>query len=298
MVRVEQIDGRVAAINFNDFLTCWLIRDEKNILIEAGSPEGAHDLLGCLQELIVTPQRLDFLALTHIHIDHAGATGRLARANPDLKIFVHRAGVKHLLDPSTLMENVRKAYGGSAVAEILGVPSADMIVPVGSGDRIDLGQTALEVYETPGHARHHVVYFDGTSEAVFSGDSLGSLYRDHPNFVLAPPPDYDREIAKNSIDLIKGLHPKRINFAHCGSHTLEGDGFFEALKKKHDLWTESLLAFARERPGADYDWIFEQFLTRVPEVGDYPDQLYSYYLSVKGILLHLQKSGKIERHDL
>ena len=102
------------------------------------------------------------------------------------------------------------------------------------------------------------------------------MYRDHPNFVLAPPPDYDREIAKKSIDLIKGLHPKRINFARCGSHTLEGGGFFEELKQKHDLWNECILEFARARPDADYDWIFEQFLTRVPEVGDYPDQRYSF----------------------
>lgn len=295
MVRVEEIDGRVTAIILSDFVTCWLVRDTRTILIDTGRPADVGDLIAGLRALALKPEDLDFLALTHIHMDHAGGTGHLARANPNLKVFVHRIGVRHVLDPSILMANIRKAYGGddSVIGEIFGVPAEDMIVPVGTGDRIDLGGTSLEVYETPGHARHHVVYFDRASDAVFSGDALGSFYPGHPSFVLAPPPDYDREVAKKTIDFIKSLNPHRINFTHCGPRVLEDKAFYEKLKEKHDLWNERILEIARERQDADYEWIFEQFLRRVPEVADYPDQFFSFRLSVKGILTYLKRSGKI-----
>lgn len=299
MVKVEEVDARTAAIICNDFIAAWLIRDERNILIEAGYPEGAQDIFEGLRLLSLAPGDLDFLALTHIHLDHAGATGHIARANPRLKIFVHAIGVKHLIDPSVLMANVRRAYGADYTGreEMVAVPAADRVAAVGTGDRIDLGATTLDVYETPGHARHHVVYVDRESRSVFSGDALGSFYPEHPSFVLAPPPDYDREAAKRSIDLVRDLKPLRINFAHCGPRLLDGASFFEDLKARHDLWTARVLEIVRERPQAAYEEVFARFLERVPDVAAYPDQFFSFRLSVKGILGYLQKTGAIERHD-
>jgi glyoxylase-like metal-dependent hydrolase (beta-lactamase superfamily II) len=298
MVRVKEVDARTAAIICNDFIAAWLIRDAKNILIEAGYPDGAHDIFDGLRQLSLDPGDLDFLALTHIHMDHAGATGHIARANPRLKIFVHSLGVKHLLDPSVLVANVRRAYGADYTAreEMISVPAAEMVAAVGAGDTIDLGETSLEVYETPGHARHHVVYFDRQSRSVFSGDALGSFYPAHPSFVLAPPPDYDPETAKRSIDLVRDLGPVRINFAHCGPRLLEGPAFYDDLKALHDLWVERVLGIVRARPQAGFEEVFARFLERVPDVADYPDQFFSFRLSVKGIITYLKKTGEIE-HD-
>jgi glyoxylase-like metal-dependent hydrolase (beta-lactamase superfamily II) len=297
MVRVEEVDPRTSVLIFNDIRTVWVVRDRHNTLIETAHPAEFPELLAGLQKLSLRPEDIDFLALTHIHIDHAGGTGHLAEANPSLRIFVHEAGLLHLLDPSRLMDGVRAAYGDNfaVVGQMRAVPSPEMIVPVGNGDRIELGEVALEVYETPGHARHHVVFFDRANSCVYSGDALGSFYPDHPNFVLAPPPDYDPEAAKRSIDLVARLQPKNIHFTHCGPRELDGtDDFYEKLKAKHDLWNERLLEIAQAHPGLDHTGVFEMFLERVPEVRNYPDQFFSFNLSVKGILTHLRKSGKLK----
>jgi len=297
MVRIEEVDTRTSVLIFNDIRTVWVVRDRHNTLIETAHPAEFPELLAGLRALSLRPEDIDFLALTHIHIDHAGGTGHLAEANPFLRIFVHETGLRHLLRPSRLMDGVRAAYGDdfAVVGQMRAVPSAAMIVPVGNGDRIELGETILEVYETPGHARQHVVFFDRGRSCVYSGDALGSYYPNHPNFVLAPPPDYDPQEAKRSIDLVRRLQPRNIRFTHCGPRELDGTGaFYENLKAKHDLWNERLLEIAREHPELDHRGFFEMFLERVPEVRDYPDQFFSFNLSVKGILTQLRKSGKLK----
>jgi glyoxylase-like metal-dependent hydrolase (beta-lactamase superfamily II) len=293
MVSVEKVDSRIQGIIINDIRTCWIIRDKKTILIESGIPAETGKLISGLKQVSLTPKDIDFLALTHVHIDHAGGAGNLANENPDLKIFVHEKGVKHLIDPSKLNASVRKAYGDkySVVGEIRAVSSEDMIVPISSGDELDLGETRLRVYYTPGHAKHHVVYYDAKSESVFSGDALGSKYKNLPNFVLSPPSDYDKELAKESIDLIKSLRPKRINFTHCGSYKLNGsEDFYEKLKEKHDLWNRSIAEIIEENPNLDESEIFQKFLGKIPELKSFPSQFFSFNLSVKGILIYLKKS--------
>jgi len=273
-----------------------LIRDKRNILIESGFPADAHNLFSELEKMSLTPKDIDFLALTHIHIDHAGGAGYLAKENPDLKIFVHEDGVKHLINPDKLVGIVKSVYGGKffTIGQMLKIPEKEMIVSVSTGDKIDLGDTQLEVYYTPGHAKHHVIYFDRTSDSVFSGDALGSKYNTFPNFVLSPPSDYNKELAKQSIDLIKCLNPKRINFTHCGSYEIDAhDEFYENLKGKHDLWNKCVLEVVKENQNMSHEEIFEKFLERVPELRNFPTQFFSFKLSVKGILLYLKKSGNI-----
>jgi len=296
-VSVDKVDSRIQGIILNDSRTCWVVRDKKTLLIESGIPAETQTLISGLERVSLTPKDIDFLALTHVHIDHAGGAGNLARENPNLKIFVHETGVNHLVNPGKLNESVRRAYGKkfSVVGEIEAVSSKDMMVPVSTGDEIDLGETRLKVYYTPGHAKHHVIYFDRRSESVFSGDALGSKYKNLPNFVLSPPSDYDKELAKESIDLIKALHPKRINFTHCGSYELNGnEDFYEKLKEKHDLWTCSIEEIIKENPNLNEGEIFQRFLEKIPELKHFPSQFFSFNLSVKGILIYLQKSGVMQ----
>ncbi|MGA2400791.1 MAG: MBL fold metallo-hydrolase [Syntrophobacteraceae bacterium] len=295
---VEKVDARITLFTFNRLRTSWLIRDRRNILIESGYPSNAPELLAGLEKVSLTPQDIDFLALTHIHLDHAGGAGYIARENPDLKVFVHEKGAKHLVDPGKLVESVKRAYGDrySSVGDMVRIPKGQ-VVTVGSGDVIDLGDTRLEVYYTPGHAKHHLVFFDKASESVFSGDALGSQYKGLPNFVLAPPSDYDNELAKQSIDLIEAMNPKRICFTHCGPYALDGrNDFYDALKKKHDLWSECVCEIAHENPEANPEKVFELFLEKNKELTNYPTQYFSFRLSVMGILVYLKRTGKILDH--
>ncbi len=299
MISVEEVDDRITLFTFDPHKTSWLIRDHHNILIESGYPSDAPELLAGLEKVSLRPRDIDFIALTHIHIDHAGGAGYIARENPDLKVFVHEKGAKHLVDPSKLVESVKRAYGNRypSIGEMVGI-SKRQVVALGSEAVIDLGDTRLEAYYTPGHAKHHLVYFDKASESVFSGDALGSQYKGFPNFVLSPPPDYDRELAKRSIDLISAMHPKRICFTHLGPYSVDGHhDFYDALKKKHDLWSECVWEIVRENPEANPEKVFELFVEENKELENYPTQYFSFRLSVKGILIYLKRTGKIADHQ-
>jgi glyoxylase-like metal-dependent hydrolase (beta-lactamase superfamily II) len=295
MVTIEAVDARIQGIVLNDIRTCWIIRDKKTILIESGFPAETPLLLSGLDKLSLTPGDIDFLCLTHIHIDHAGGAGYLVKKNPAMKVFVHQKGVHHLSAPERLNTSVKKAYGDrfAAVGEILAIPESNL-VPVDTGDTLDLGGSRVSVYYTPGHAKHHVVYYDETSGSVFPGDAMGSQYKGLPNFVLSPPSDYDKELAKTSIDRIRGLAPKRINFTHCGSYDMRGrEDFYQNLKDKHDLWNTCVLDIVRAAPSLGEKEIFERFLEEMPELKNYPSQFFSFNLSVRGILIYLKKAGMI-----
>jgi glyoxylase-like metal-dependent hydrolase (beta-lactamase superfamily II) len=294
-MKIQPVDSRITAFILDEFRTSWLVRDEKNALIESGYPSNALDILNGLAEMGLALEDIHFIALTHIHVDHAGGAGYLARENPKIKVLVHEKGAQHLTDPSRLMQSVRQAYGDrfETVGELLGV-AKDQILSLTNGDTIDLGGTSLDVYYTPGHAKHHVVYHDRTSESVFAGDALGSKYPQLPNFVLAPPPDYDRDAAKQSIDLIHALNPKCINFTHLGPYAVDAVGhFFEELKSNHDQWNECIRQIVHEDQTTDPDVVFGKFLEKKPELRNYPNQFFSFRLSVKGILIYLKRIGEI-----
>jgi len=291
MFRVETVDSRVKLLVFDELRSSWLIRDKKTIIIETGYAADFDKLVDGLKHLGVTPRDIDYVALTHVHLDHAGGAGHLARHNPSLTVFVHAKGARHLANPSKLIEGARKAHGktSSTFGEMLPIP-VKQIRTIDTGDVIELGNTHLEVFYTPGHAKHHVIFFDPASASVFTGDALGSKYKNHPNFVLSPPADYDKKSAKISIDLIQALNPQRINFTHCGPFGLSGhDHLFENLKRNHDLWTQSIFEIISQYQPEDDEALFRAFLEKRPELKQFPDQFFSFRLSVKGIRLYLQR---------
>jgi glyoxylase-like metal-dependent hydrolase (beta-lactamase superfamily II) len=204
---------------------------------------------------------------------------------------VHASGARHLADPTKLLQGVRRAHGEKfeTFGEMLPVPE-NQIRTIDTGDIIELGDTHLEVFYTPGHAKHHVIFFDPATEAVFSGDALGSKYKNRPNFVLAPPSDYDKEAAKISIDLIKALAPQKIYFTHCGMNFLsDHPHFYEELKRSHERWTECMFTLVSQNQNMDDDMLFGAFLEQLPELKQFPDQFFSFRLSVKGIRTYLRK---------
>lgn len=294
MLRVETVDSRTRVMVFDGMRTAWVIRDRKNLMIDSGYPIDRDDLFKGLAEMSLSPQDIDFVALTHIHLDHAGGAGYLARENPYLTVLVHAKGARHLIDPAKLMQSVNNAYSQRlpAIGELVPIPQVQ-VKTIGSGDIIDLGRTRLEVYYTPGHAKHHVIFFDPQSESVFCGDALGSKYRDYPNFVLSPPADYNKELSKTSIDLVRALKPKIINFTHCGPYVPSAhDDFFVSLKRKHDLWNQCILDIIGQDRSLDPEAVLNKFLDKLPELKNFPDQFFSFRLSVKGMLHYHKRSGE------
>jgi glyoxylase-like metal-dependent hydrolase (beta-lactamase superfamily II) len=164
-------------------------------------------------------QSLDAILLTHIHLDHAGATGAVVRENPKLKVYVHEFGALHMSDPARLLASAGRLYGGDLqplYGECASVPENNLQALAG-GERIRIGEAELQVFYTPGHASHHVTYWDGKSRTAFVGDTAGiRLQGDAFLLPATPPPDIDVEIWNQSLDSIAAWGPERIFLTHFG----------------------------------------------------------------------------------
>jgi glyoxylase-like metal-dependent hydrolase (beta-lactamase superfamily II) len=159
------------------------------------------------------------LLLTHVHLDHAGASGALVERFPDLEVFVHAKGAPHLIDPAKLLQSAERIYGdemGTLWGRVLPVPERNVRVVEG-GETVRAGGREFEVEYTPGHASHHVVYFDAGDGTAYVGDVAG--VRIPPaDFVRAPtpPPDIDVELWQRSIDRVAERRPARLALTHFG----------------------------------------------------------------------------------
>jgi glyoxylase-like metal-dependent hydrolase (beta-lactamase superfamily II) len=161
------------------------------------------------------------LLLTHIHLDHAGATGTLVRENPGLRIYVHERGAPHLVDPSKLLASATMLYGDAMDrlwGEVVPVPASSLAVLKG-GERIDEGGRTFEAAYTPGHASHHVSYFNSDTGIAFVGDTAGIKIIEN-GYVLppTPPPDINLEIWEQSLRTIEAWHPETLFLTHFGPH--------------------------------------------------------------------------------
>lgn len=159
------------------------------------------------------------LLLTHIHLDHAGAAGTLVRENPRLTVYVHERGARHMIDPAKLLDSASRLYGDAMDrlwGEFLPVPAANVRALAG-GERIEAGGRALEVAYTPGHASHHVSYFDPASRLAFVGDTAGGRIG-ASTFVMppTPPPDIDLDLWAGSVARILAWEPSALFLTHFG----------------------------------------------------------------------------------
>jgi glyoxylase-like metal-dependent hydrolase (beta-lactamase superfamily II) len=157
--------------------------------------------------------------LTHIHLDHAGAAGSLVRANPAIEVFVHERGAPHMAKPERLLQSAGRLYGqdmGPLWGEFLPVP-AERLRALSGGDVISAGGRELLVAYTPGHASHHVAYFDRSSSVAFVGDSAG-IRRVGGAYVMppTPPPDVDLEAWRESASRILAWDPDTLFLTHFG----------------------------------------------------------------------------------
>ncbi len=162
---------------------------------------------------------LDAILLTHIHLDHAGATGSLVRENPRLAVYVHKNGAPHMLDPSKLLASAKRLWPNDLqllFGEALPVPAENLRILEG-GENLTLGSRKLEVVYTPGHASHHVSYFDKTEGVAFVGDTAGVRIEGN-SFVMpaTPPPDIDLGIWDASFAAILERKPARLFLTHFG----------------------------------------------------------------------------------
>ena len=182
----------------------------------------------CLEALELGLQRrglrladVTTLLLTHIHLDHAGVTGTIVRQHPDIRVVVHQRGAPHLIAPERLVESARRLWGADMDrlwGDVLPVPEGNLRIVQGE-EQIDAGGRTFEVAYTPGHASHHVSYFDASSGVAFVGDTAGVCI--DRGYVLppTPPPDIDIELWRGSVERIERWRPASLFITHFGPIT-------------------------------------------------------------------------------
>jgi glyoxylase-like metal-dependent hydrolase (beta-lactamase superfamily II) len=181
------------------------------VIIDPGPTSCLHTLLEALGG-----QEPRALLLTHIHLDHAGASGALVRKFPKLPVYVHERGAPHMVDPSKLMKSAAQLYGDDMDrlwGEMVPVPEENIRVLSG-GETVE----GLRVEYTPGHASHHVTYFDEDAGDAYVGD-VGGVRIPPSDFVMSPtpPPDIDLEKWSASLDLVESRNPQRLRLTHFGA---------------------------------------------------------------------------------
>lgn len=216
-VRDQGIPGRTGS---------YLLAGERLTIIETGPAPGLPHLLGAIESIGATPADVGAIIVSHIHLDHAGGAGELARRCECAKVFVHPKGARHLADPSRLIAGAKEAYGElfeGFFGEVLPVPESRIYAP-GDGEVLDLGGGREVVfYHSPGHAHHHMVVYDRVTRGIFSGDSAGirlnSLSRHiGRDYILpsSPPSAFNLREYIATLDRLAALKPEYVFFTHFG----------------------------------------------------------------------------------
>lgn len=222
----------------------YLLRGEQEIaLIDPGPGSTYEALLSELQQAGIDPQDVTHILATHVHFDHAGATGTLLHHMPKAQVYVHSKGAPHLLDTSKLVDSATRIYGNRMKqlwGDIESVPRESLHV-IDEGDVLNVAGRRLEVHYTPGHAVHHVVFFDVHSGELFAGDVAGVRLQE-VDYVRppTPPPDLDIEDWFASIDKIKRLRPDVLYLGHFGP-TRDSQQHFERLREQLITWGNFVL---------------------------------------------------------
>jgi glyoxylase-like metal-dependent hydrolase (beta-lactamase superfamily II) len=208
-------------------------------LVDPGPTTSLGNLRKALMGMGIGIADVRHVLLTHIHLDHGGCAGTLVRENPAIQVCVHERGAPHLVDPTKLLASATRLYGQDMDVlwgEFLAIPAGSLRVLTG-GDRLSIAGRELLVAYTPGHASHHVSYFDQASRVAFVGDTAG-IRRGSGAYVLppTPPPDIDLEAWRDSERQILAWDPQTLFLTHFGP--FQGTRVhFQELFSRLDEWS-------------------------------------------------------------
>jgi glyoxylase-like metal-dependent hydrolase (beta-lactamase superfamily II) len=198
----------------------YLVDGDAPVLVETGSQSSVPVLMSALAELGVRAGDLAGVAVTHIHLDHAGGVGDVARAFPSATVYVHEKGARHLVDPTRLVDSASRVYGDllDSLYGRLDPTPAERIHVLADGEEIRTGPDhVLTTVDSPGHAKHHLALHDSASGILFAGDAVGVKLPDVGVLRPAtPPPDFDLDQAVHSLHRFAERRPTGLALAHYG----------------------------------------------------------------------------------
>lgn len=200
-------------------IATYLLLGDEPALVDPGPTSTLATLEAGVVANGLTMRDLSAILLTHIHLDHAGASGTLVARYPHLRVYVHHRGAPHMIAPERLIRSASRLYGAemdTLWGEFRAVPE-DHLTVLHGGETVRLGRRSVRVFDAPGHASHHVVYFEEASGVVFVGDNGGIRLpmMAHPS-PATPPPDIDLEAWNRTLDTIGSLEPQLLLLTHFG----------------------------------------------------------------------------------
>jgi len=198
-----------------------LLLGQRPALIETGPAATVDAVFEGIREAGLAPEDLAAVAVTHIHLDHAGGAGTIAARLPHVQVYVHPIGAPHLIDPARLLASAGRLYGDDLsrlFGRVVGVPD-DRVHVLHDRDEVQLGNRRIVALETAGHARHHHAYWDPARRDLFTGDVAGvALPGSHYVRAPTPPPEFDLGRWLESLARLRALRPARLLLTHFGAH--------------------------------------------------------------------------------
>lgn len=194
--------------------TVYLIDTTEGVLIEPGPATAIPAIREGMKKIGM--DHLSYIIPTHIHMDHAGGTGTLSDLFPQAKVLLHPLSVRHITDPSRLIQGTRETYGDdfeSRYGPITAVPESRITVPR-DGEVIDIGSREIQVIYAPGHAPHHIAVFDRATKGLFCGEALGMDSQDP--LPAAAAPSFDLDDYLQTMEMLKSLQPEMLFYSHGG----------------------------------------------------------------------------------
>ncbi|MCW4028259.1 MAG: MBL fold metallo-hydrolase [Candidatus Bathyarchaeota archaeon] len=242
-MHAKQVGKNVFAVDlqtggYPNLICSYIVMGNKPFLVESGPTNSIPNLLLGLKELKIQPQDIEYVAVTHVHLDHGGGAGTLLKHLPNAKVLVHPRGAPHLIDPERLWPSSQSVLG--YVSEIFGKPEPvpkDLVVPV-TEDIINLGgDVKITITETVGHASHHLSFQESVNGGVFPGDAAGTYIPEFDVVVPTTPPPFRLESALATLDKLISLNPTALYYTHFGRAT-DAIKRLQTYKQQLQLWAD------------------------------------------------------------
>jgi glyoxylase-like metal-dependent hydrolase (beta-lactamase superfamily II) len=236
---------------FKNLFCSYILKGAKIIIVESGPTSSVPRLVDGLKELNLRLEDVEYLAVTHVHLDHGGGAGTLLKALPNAKVIVHPRGMPHLINPQQLWESAQSVLG--YVSEIFGKPEPvpkERIIPVIEGS-FDLdGRAKLKVIETVGHASHNLSFHESFNNGIFPGDAAGTYFPEFDVVMPTAPPPFRLDLALASLDRLISFNPSFLYYSHFGKAS-NAVRRLEDYKLQLQLWAKIVEEGLKENQSVD-----------------------------------------------
>ena len=250
---------------YENFIAAYVLREDKVAVVETGPTSSIPNLLAGLHEIGIQTEAVNYVMVSHIHIDHAGGAGALLQGLPNAKLLVHRRGAPHMVNPEKLWVHSREAL--REIVDLYGpiqpVPENRVIVSE-AGTVIDLGEhVKLQVIETLGHASHHQSFYEKESRTLFLGDAGGIYLKELDTVIPTAPPPLRLEMKMDSLEKLIQLEPKLLCYTHFG-HADNAVSRLQAYVEQLKLWAK-IVSESTERDD-DLEAVYAKIMAQDPSM--------------------------------